>query len=122
MKTRFRLFQRASGVFYVEDTNTLRQESLRTKDRTVAQRLFQARNAAHEQPALNLQLARTYLAASDPEVARRTWQAVMDAIVNTKTGSTWERWDRAVKDHAFDSIRHRRLIGRFLMRHHFARL
>ena len=33
----------------------------------------------------------------------------MDAIVNTKTGSTWERWDRAVKDHAFDSIRHRRV-------------
>ena len=110
MKTRFRLFQRASGVFYVEDTNTLRQESLQAKDRTVAQRLFQARNAAHEQPAINLQLARTYLAASDPEVARRTWQAAMDAIVNTKTGSTWERWVRAVKDHAFDNIRHRRIL------------
>ena len=62
MKTRFRLFRRASGVFYLEDSATLRQESLRTKDKTAAQRLFQAKNAAHEQPALNLQLARTYLA------------------------------------------------------------
>jgi len=53
----------ASKVFYIEDTVTLRQESLKTKDKNVAQRLFQARNEARQQPALNLQLARTYLAA-----------------------------------------------------------
>lgn len=110
MKTRFRLFQRASGVFYIEDTKTLRQESLKTKDKNVAQRLFQARNAAHEQPALNLQLARTYLAASDPAVARRTWQNVMDAVVETKKGVTRDRWHRAVKDHAFDDLRERQLL------------
>ena len=110
MKTRFRLFQRASGVYYLEDTETLRQESLKTKDKHVAQRLFQAKNGAHEQPALNLQLARTYLAASDPEVAKRTWQTVMDAVMSTKSGTTLERWDRAVKDHAFDSIRDRRIL------------
>ena len=105
MKTRFRLFQRASGVFYVEDTTTLRQESLKTKDKTTAQRLFQAKNSAYEQPALNLQLARTYLAGSDPEVAKRTWQTAMDVVASTKHGPTRERWDRATKDHAFDIIR-----------------
>jgi integrase len=110
MQTRFRLFRRASGVFYVEDAITLRQESLKTKDKTAAQRLFQAKNAAHEQPALNLQLARTYLAASDPEVAKRTWQTAMDAVVTTKSGATRERWERAVKDHAFDDIRDVRIL------------
>ncbi len=44
MKPRFRFFRRASGVFYIEDTVTLSQESLRTKDKTAAQRLFLARN------------------------------------------------------------------------------
>jgi hypothetical protein len=110
MKTRFRLFQRASGVFYIEDTETLRQESLKTKDKNIAQRLFQARNAAHEQPALNLQLARTYLAASDPAVAKRTWQNVMDTVVSAKQGVTRERWNRAMKDHAFDHLRDRQLL------------
>lgn len=110
MKTRFRLFQRASRVFYVEDTETLRQESLKTKDKNVAQRLSQARNAAHEQPALNLQLARTYLAASDPAVAKRTWQNVMETIVSMKKNVTRERWDRATKDHAFDTLRERLLL------------
>lgn len=110
MKTRFRLFHRASGVFYIEDTVTLRQESLKTKDKNVAQRLFQAKNEAHQQPALNLQLARTYLAASDPEVVKRTWQTVMDAVAQGKTGATQERWLRANKDHAFDLIRDLRIL------------
>lgn len=110
MKTRFRLFQRGTGIFYIEDTVTQRQESLRTKDPKSAQRLFQARNQAHEQPILNLQLARTYLAASDPAVAERTWRVAMEAMLEGKTGSTRERWLRAVKDRAFDSIRARRIL------------
>lgn len=110
MKPRYRLFQRASKVFYIEDTVTLRQESLKTKDKNMAQRLFQARNEAHQQPALNLQLARTYLAASDPEVVNRKWRNAMAAIVQTKTGETKERWFRAIKDHAFDLIREQRIL------------
>lgn len=110
MKTRFRLFRRASGIFYIEDSVTLRQESLKTKDKTAAQRLFQARNASHELPALNLQLARTYLAGSDPEVAKRTWRVAMDAIVSTKSGVTRDRWERAVKDRALDGIRDLRIL------------
>jgi len=61
MKQRYRIFCRATGVFYIEDVVTRRQESLKTKDKTVVQRLLHAKNAAHEQPALNLQLARAYL-------------------------------------------------------------
>jgi hypothetical protein len=43
-----------------------RQESLRTRDRAEAKRLFAAYNEAHEQPAINLQIARAYLTATDP--------------------------------------------------------
>jgi hypothetical protein len=110
MKQRFRIFRRTSGVFYIEDTTRRHQESLRTKSKSVALRLWQARNAAYEQPALNLQLARTYLAASDPEVVNRTWQDVMDTIRKSKTGATQDRWFRAVRDHAFDTLRSLKIL------------
>ena len=51
---------------------------------------------------LNLQIARTYLTASDPEVSRRTWKLPMDEMTKTKTGSTRIRYQRAMLDVAFD--------------------
>jgi hypothetical protein len=54
---------------------------------------------------LNLQLARTYLAATDPMVAKRTWQVPMDELGKTKRGPTLVRWQRAIRDKAFDLIR-----------------
>jgi hypothetical protein len=92
MKTRFILFRRA-GVFYSEDTVTRKQHSLRTKDE------------AHRQPVLNLQIARTYLTAIDPEVAKRTCQVPVDEMTKTKTGSTRARHLVGMKDKAFDLIR-----------------
>ena len=68
MKTRFILFRRA-GVFYSEDTTTRKQHSLRTKDEAEALSILHSKNEAHRQPVLNLQIARTYLTATDPEVA-----------------------------------------------------
>ena len=41
---------------------------------------------------LNLQIARAYLAATDPALPQRTWQHAMDEITNTKTGPTSDRW------------------------------
>lgn len=105
MKLKFRLYQRDNGIYYVHDNETGKQESLKTRDRATALNLFQAKNQSHEQPILNLHMARTYLAGSDPEVASRTWQKAMNAIVETKEGATKERWLRAVKDHALDLIR-----------------
>jgi len=67
--------------------------------------LWGAQNEAYRQPFLNWQLARTYLAADDPLTLRRTWQMVMEEMTKTKQGSTRERWLRAIKDKAFDSIR-----------------
>jgi len=68
MKTRFILFRRA-GVFYSEDTATHKQISLRTKNKNEAVTLLNAKNESFRQPALNLQMARVYLVASDPGVA-----------------------------------------------------
>jgi hypothetical protein len=104
MKTRFILFRRA-GVFYSEDTTTRKQHSLRTKDEAEALTLLHSKNEAHRQPVLNLHIARTYLTATDPEIAKRTWQAPMDEMTRTKTGPTLIRYKRAMQDRAFDIIR-----------------
>ncbi len=78
MKMKYRLFKRNSGIFFIQDNATGRQESLKTRDKETARRLFNARNEAHQQPAINLQIARAYLMASDPAFMQRTWQNVMD--------------------------------------------
>ncbi len=38
-----------------------------------------------------------YLAGTDSGVSTRTWQDALDAIVETKTGSTKDRWRRTVQ-------------------------
>src|ERR1035441_418075 len=107
MNQQFILFRRA-GVFYCEDTETHKQLSLRTKDEDEARALLHAKNEALRQPVLNRQIARAYLTASDPQIAKRTWQNVMDEIPKLKNGSTRARWETAIKSKAFDTIQ----IGR----------
>ena len=65
MKTKYTLFRRGD-VFYIQDSATGKQTSLRTKDETEARCLLNARNEAQRQPTLNLHLARAYLTGSDP--------------------------------------------------------
>jgi integrase len=105
MKQRFRLYRRNGGIFYVHDGDTGKQESLCTRDRAEASALFAAKTQSHRQAHLNLRLARTYLAATDPMVSKRTWQVPMEELARTKHGATHERWLRALKDKAFDLIR-----------------
>ena len=82
MKQRFILYRRkVGGMFYVEDTETRKQESLGTKDRAEAKSLLNARNESVRQPQLNLQIAKAYLAGTDEGVSTRTWQQALDAIV-----------------------------------------
>jgi hypothetical protein len=96
MKDRYRLFLRRKSVFYAFDTETNRFESLRTRDRTEARKLLHVRHAACRQPQMNVQLARVYLQHSDPAVATRRWQSVMEEIVQTKTGENRSRWDSSL--------------------------
>ncbi len=57
------------------------------------------------QPHFNLALARVYINGADPKLATRTWQEVMEHIVEKKTDETRRRWDVAIKDKNFDCIR-----------------
>jgi integrase len=50
------------------------------------------------------------LAASDPQIAIRNWQFVMDEVVKLKKDQTQHRWQTAIKDKAFDNIRHLPLL------------
>jgi len=79
----------------VHDSETGKQESLGTLDRVEATTLLNARNESVRQPQLNLQIAKAYLAGTDSGVSTRTWQSALDAIVETKSGSTKDRWRRA---------------------------
>ena len=111
MRKRFRLYKRKKGGrYYIHDEVTGKQDSLHTSDRATAVRLFHSRQEAEQQPAVNLQIARAYLAASDPQIATRNWQFVMDELVKLKKDQTQHRWQTAIRDKAFDSIRHQPLL------------
>ena len=108
---RYRLVYRGiRNAYYSFDTHTKRRESLGTGKAEEAQRLVDTKNEAVQHAEMNLQIAQVYLQHSDPSLAVRTWQHVMEKIVSLKTGSTRERWEHAVDDKAFDLIRHRTLL------------
>jgi integrase len=108
MKNRYRLITRGSrgGAFYCVDGSTGKRTSLGACSRDEAEQIILAKNQSLRQPALNLQIARAYLGGSDEGVATRTWQHVMDEIPKLKKGETRARWLTAMKDRAFDTIRH----------------
>jgi hypothetical protein len=105
MKQTFGLVRRPWGVFYLKHKSTGHQTSLKTSDKHEAQRLLQAHNESDRQPGLNLSLARVYLNGADPKLGTRTWQEVMEHIVARKKEETKHRWETAIKDVNFDSIR-----------------
>jgi hypothetical protein len=92
MKQRYRKFIRGRS-WWVHDSKpqngkTCRQWSLGTKDKAQAERQLASLNEPYHFAAYNLQLARTHLQMSNPELRQRTWQEVMEAVVKTKHGNT----------------------------------
>ena len=83
--------------------------SLKTRLRAEAVQKVNAMNETERQPGISLGLARVYLNATDPKLATRTWQEVMENIVSKKTDETRRRWDVAIKDRNFDCIRNMRV-------------
>jgi len=110
MKHRYSYYPRENGVFYSLDHLTKKRQSLNTSDSAEAQRLVNALNEACKQPAMNLQIAQVYLQHSNPDFAKRMWQDVMNEMGRAKMGNTNKRWDVAMKDKAFDSIKNLVLI------------
>jgi len=112
-KNRYRLFKKRTkkGVYFVQDNQTGKQTSLRTKDKNEAARLLNAMNEAHRQPHLNLQIARSYLLVADPTLLTRTWQEVMEAVVDEKpAGPNKDRWAQAIRNADYKPIRQLKVV------------
>jgi hypothetical protein len=100
-----RKFKRSWGMWYAFDNVTGNSVSLKTRVKTEAEQKVNAMNETERQPSISLGLARVYLNATDPKLATRTWQEVMENIVAKKTDETRRRWDVAIKDRNSDCIR-----------------
>lgn len=109
MKHRYWLFSRR-GVYYLQDSETGRKESLNTRDRREAERLRIARNEAASKPLLGLTLGRAYLAAHDPNLVRRSWKDVMDLFVQRGKESSRVRRLRAVRSPSIARLTSKKLI------------
>jgi hypothetical protein len=105
MTQRYRKFKRAWGMWYAFDTATGNSLSLKTRVKAEAVQKVNVMNETERQPSISLGLARVYLNATDPKLATRTWQEVMENIAAKKTDETRRRWDVAMKDRNFDCIR-----------------
>jgi integrase len=105
MTQRYRKFKRAWGMYYAYDNLTGNSVSLKTRVKAEAEQKLNAMNEAERQPGISLGLARVYINATDPKLATRTWQEVMDHIVEKKTGGSRARWELAIRDKNFDCLR-----------------
>ncbi len=113
MKARYRLVKMGNrgGAYYAKDTISGSRTSLKTKIKREAETQIQALNESSAQPLLSRKLGLAYLSASDPELSQRTWQQVMTDIIQDKAGPTLRRWEIAIKDRAFDSLRDKAVVS-----------
>jgi len=110
VQLKYRLYRRRNGVFYWQENDSAKQGTLRTAERREAERLLNAMNESHREPTLNLNLARAYLVAHDPKMAKRTWQAVMDEMATHGIPSTQVRCARGFRSKAYSPIRNKPLV------------
>lgn len=97
METRFKVYQRGNGIYYIQDVVTNQQESLRTRDKKKALALLVARNQAVAQPALNVTMAKAYLSGRSPELSTRNWNDVFEEMTLGYDGSTKKRFASFIK-------------------------
>jgi hypothetical protein len=110
VQLKYRMYRRHNGGFYWQENHSQKQGLLRTTDRHEAGRQLHAMNESHREPTLNLNLARAYLAAHDPRMAQRTWQAVMDEMATHGIPTTQERCARGFRSKAYNPIRNTPLV------------
>src|SRR5438128_9269990 len=110
VQLKYRCYRRRNGVFYWQENDSRKQGTLRTSERREAERLLNATNESHREPTLNLNLARAYLAAHDPKIAKRTWQAVMDEMATHGIPTTQARCARGFRSKAYNPIRDKPLV------------
>jgi integrase len=109
IKKRFWLCKRGAG-FYAWDTESNTRTSLETRNRREAEQLINAKNVAVEQPGLNLALARAYLSGSDPRLAQRTWEDVVEEICRRGQPQSQAHRRRQLGRPIFTALRKRRIV------------
>ncbi len=110
MKKRYGLLRREWGTYYVDNQLSGQPNSLKTKDREHAGRLGDAMNEAEREVGIRKQIGILYLSAADPNAAKRTWCDVMNTALQLSPPKSKSRWETAVKDKAFNAIRHLPLV------------
>lgn len=63
------------------------------------------KNEALKNPHINRKIGMAYLSAADAKLSTRTWDDVMQDIIQDKTGPTRKRWDSAIKDPALHFLK-----------------
>jgi hypothetical protein len=92
------------------DSTTGERSSLGTIQKADAEQIVNAKNQALRQPALNLQIAKAYLAGTDSGITTRTWQHAIEALMASKHGANQCRWKTAARDRAFASLLSRVIV------------
>ncbi len=110
MQDKFRLHRRLNGMFYAEENGTRHRESLQTKNAAEARRLIAAKNQAAIQPVFNLEMAKVYLTAHDPQFLERKWSLVSDTVQHSYEGSTKARWEKFIKSEPMALVLGKKLI------------
>ncbi len=85
MKPAFKLYRRKK-IYYCEHIESGQQESLHTRDENEATRQLHAKNEAARMGASNMQISRVYMEAADPDMPLRTWQDVIQAVIDSTKG------------------------------------
>jgi hypothetical protein len=93
-----------------EEYQTRHRESLQTKDEAEARRLIAAKNQAATQPIFNLEMAKMYLKAHDPQFCERTWSLASDAVKHTYEGPTKARWEKFIRSEPVQGVLETKLI------------
>ncbi len=114
MQNRYRLYRRSNrsnGTYYAQDNSTGARESLRTKDKTKAEKLLQAKNETNEQPIFSRELAKVYMHAQDPHFGERTWSDVARLIDSAYEGSTKERFQKFLRSKPVKRLLNMKLVA-----------
>src|SRR5271169_3946298 len=99
MKKKFWLCKRGP-VYYLLNAESGQRTSLQTTDCSTAEKIIRARNEAAQSPALGLALAKAYLSAHDPKLAKRTWQDVLNEFCSRGQPQTQALRKRRVRHRA----------------------
>jgi hypothetical protein len=93
-------------MYYLHDSETGLRASLETKNNARVNELFVAHNEAAREPAFNLQKARVYMAAAEPEFATKTRRKAPTTLVEAKRAGSANRhrWETLAKKRTLNPL------------------